>query len=732
MDLLNVLTWWIMVDLLGLIALPLCTVVLKNLWDKGYSASKIMGILLASYLSWILSYALGYTLLAVFLALAILAVISVLLLVRYDILEIVKSNSRFIIQFETVFIVAFLVFLVIRMHVPDINGAEKLMDFAFINSINRDTAPPFYDPWFSGSNMLYYYFGYFIITTLIKMTGTAPSIAFNIAVPLFFALTASAAYGVGYNLTRKVRYSMLIMLFVVVMGNLVGLIQVVNTLLGGAELSTTYYWASSRVIPDTINEFPFFSFLHGDLHAHVISIPFQLMFILLGLNVFASKRNGFKTLGDDISGVIMSLLVLSIALGVFFPVNSWDYPTYLILIVVLLGATHFRGGSFKSLLRMAPTAIFIILLSLVLFSPYYLDSHIFRGGVDVVVGRSLLHEFLAIFMLFLVPLFTLSFISVNWGFASSDRIRIALAAAFIGLVGVSFFFNLQLLWLMILLLFLSVVAVLQILFRDKIDAEDVSKQFALILAVLGGMIALMCELLYIKDGMPPPYERMNTVFKTYMHVWLFWSIAAGYGVYYVFTNKHLLEEKSKIGFTAWTLIMIFLCGACLTYPVVATYTRTDGFAGEATLDGMIYIKTIISEDEYRAMQWLNSNVSGHPVVLEKPGADYTWTSRVAANTGLPTVIGWPGHEVHWRENPGEIGKRTSDVNRIYKTTDVDEALELLKKYNVSYVYVGTLETDAYPEGQLSKFRDQPETFEPVFRRGEVAVYKISYQSENAS
>ena len=193
----------------------------------------------------------------------------------------------------------------------------------FINSMLRTTEFPPLDPWMSGTVIYYYYFGYLIVANLINITGILPSIAFNLATASFFALSFTTALGVGFNLTGKIKYGIITAFFVTIAGNLVGFFQLMDIFRKENAINNMFsfnYWTSSRVIPDTINEFPFFSFLQGDLHAHMISITFQLLVILLLLNIMRSN-----TFGLD------SILIMGLSIGFLYPLNTWDYPVYLIL-----------------------------------------------------------------------------------------------------------------------------------------------------------------------------------------------------------------------------------------------------------------------------------------------------------------------------------------------------------------------------------------------------------------
>jgi uncharacterized membrane protein len=141
-----------------------------------------------------------------------------------------------------------------------------------------------------------------------------------------------------------------------------------------------------------------------------------------------------------------------------------------------------------------------------------------------------------------------------------------------------------------------------------------------------------------------------------------------------------------------------------------------------SLDGMEYIRGL-NEGDYNALKWMQENIDGTPVVLEASdiNSSYTYISRVSTNTGLPTVIGWTGHEFFWGRDPEEITRRIADVNFIYSTDNKKKALELIDKYNVSYVYIGQLERQLYSV-RTDKFEDKT-YFEPVYL-GPVTIYKV--------
>ncbi len=326
--LLSVITWWMAVQVLGLLALPLTTVVFHRLADRGYILSKTMGLLIVAFLVWVLaSYRLLTNSLPTTLGACLLLGLASSYLFwrrREEMLSLWRERKKLILLSEALFAGAFLLFVGLRVLNPDLwhpwNGGEKSMEFAFLNAITKSAYFPPYDPYYAGGYINYYYYGLHLVAILIKLTGIVSPVAFNLAVPFLFALTVVNVFSLGYNLTGRRLAGLLAMSFVALIGNLDGMVQIAEGL-GGAgglgfqsripgveglvrlgpgvlrvllrqgRLPTFDYWRSSRVIPATINEFPYWSFLFADLHPHMIGIPVTIFLLALALNIaLAAKR----------------------------------------------------------------------------------------------------------------------------------------------------------------------------------------------------------------------------------------------------------------------------------------------------------------------------------------------------------------------------------------------------------------------------------------------------------
>jgi YYY domain-containing protein len=747
LNLFDIAIWWLVLEVIGFLALPVSFYLCRNLKDHGYSVSKPLGLLLTTYFSWIISYVTGYSYFSVLFSFAMTGIISLLIYFMYLKKSQILLDKKYIFKFEIIFLMAFIIFAIIRAYSPEIywTGGEKFMDMTYINSILRTTEFPPLDPWMSGTVTYYYYFGYLIVANLIKISGVFPSIAFNLATASFFALSFTTAFGIGFNLTEKIKYGIITAFFVTIAGNLIGFIQLMDILIKENldNLISFNYWTSSRVIPDTINEFPFFSFLQGDVHAHMISITFQLLVIILLLNIMRSSNL-------DLS----SILIVGLAIGFLYPLNTWDYPVYLVLGLIVTVTTMILSnhpGRRKDLLKTTISIAAMAAASYLLYLPYHLSYKVDKSVLLVPSGRSSLIYYIAIFGCFLFMIYTFIFknirnnsgnhtINNNINDNTSNKRNktskitatitanipkcsfvLVLIAALITILEIKLFIfdngeKPKISEFELLLLLLPLLALLALSILKEKNRNNV---FILILLIAGVFISILCEFFYILDALGngnPSFIRLNTVFKFYLQNWILWGVSTGYVFF-------LLRDKINPG-KVWGITAVILILMVSIYPVFATLGKSGGFAGTPNLDGEAYVKKEHPQD-YQAILWFR-NLTGQPVVLQAPGELYQWNTAITTFTGLPTVIGWAGHEINWRfPKRSEIDTRWSDVGRIYTSGDIREVDELLKKYNVSYVYFGEAEAKRFTRQGL--FDEKPGRFRKVFEYGDVVVYDVRNQ-----
>ncbi len=694
MGLIDIAVWWLVLEIIGFASLPIASHISRNLKDNGYSISKPLGLLLLTYISWIISVFAGYSYFSILLSLGIIGACS---LVIYFIKGKPAFDKKYIVYFELLFAGAFVAFAIIRAYSPDIywTGGEKFMDMTFINSLLRTRTFPPVDPWMSGTVIQYYYFGYLIVANLIKISSILPSVAFNLATASFFALAFTTALGIGYSLTGRIKYGIITAFFVAIAGNLVGFLQLLYMLWKGTNILSFDYWASSRVIPNTINEFPFFSFLQGDVHAHMISITFQLLILLLLLDIMRSRVNW------------SSIFVLGLSIGFLYPLNTWDYPVYLFLAIIVMTFQFLKdfSGSKKEVLKSTFAIVAVLVLSYIPYLPYHNSYKLDRTVSIITSERTSLIFYIAIYGLFLYLIYR--FVILKSKKSSLKSVYFLITLILLSILAILLKFELLILLIPILLL-----CILSI-----IKEQDKDQTFVLILIMTGALLSLFCELFYIQDALGsamPSYFRMNTVFKMYVANWVLWGVSAG-AIVFQFRASFSLKKT-------WGLVAVLLILMVSVYPVFATIGKSGGFKGEPNLDGEAYVKAQHPQ-EYMAILWFR-NITGQPVVLQAPGELYSWNTYITTFTGLPTVMGWYWHELDWRyPQRYDMDVRWSDVNTMYTSSNIDEVSSLLRKYNVSYIYFGEAEAKRYGSPRL--FESHPERFEKVFEYGDVMIYKFN-------
>jgi YYY domain-containing protein len=538
----------------------------------------------------------------------------------------------------------------VRFVNPTISYAEKFMDHAFLASVMRNPVVPPLDPWFSGGFLnVYYYLGYWMIGCLGIVAGAPSNIVFNLALPTIFGMTALSLYAVGTLALDRFRWLPLLVLFI---PNLSFFSQIIQ---GGWS---TVLWDSTRTISNTINEYPLFSFLWGDVHAHVISL-FNQVFLIFLLFFAYTRWESLRTRDKYSVGIFTAFSLGSMPL-----INTWDVLLYAPF-VVLTGAlilrrtwnTRDRNSSVYYLTG-------IPVLAILCYLPFYIQLQTHTGGIGIVHSPSDPFEFLLVNGLFII-IFIL--------FLRQDIVRrpylLLIALPFL-LAG---YFTAA-----IIVIPAGYMAV-RIVTRNDVD-------FPSLLAFFGLLILLFCELLYLKDNMGDTYFRMNTVFKTYLPAWILLGTAA-----FVMMGHWLSENRRipPISKSQTTIIVVCVVSVLFLLPFVIPVNQNYG-AG--TLDGLAYLN-VSHPGDAAAVAYLRT-LTGNEIIVEAEGGDYTYYSRISSFTGIPGVIGMPFHEYMWRsDDTGWFSSRLTDVKSIYE--DPEKTIPLMKKYNATLLYVGDAERERY-------------------------------------
>lgn len=445
---LEFISWYGVIVLIGLSVFPIAFRFLSFLPDKGLALVKPLGMILWGYLFWMLGtlHILPNSLGGQTAAWMILVGAS-LWLGRgqwREMLGWLRSHWKTLIFIEALFIILFAGWALVRAANPNVTGAEKPMEMAFISSILRSSSFPPNDPWLSGYAISYYYFGYVMVAMLSRAAGTGIGITFNLASALWFALTGTAVYGIVYNLVNRkwqsearggIRFRPLLgTMFLLFISNLEGFLEFIHargifwqktpdgilqskfwTWLKIAELNQppaepfswlpnrpggVLWWRASRVIQDfklpdnpaavinpvapveIIDEFPFFSYLLADLHPHVLGLPFCLLAIGWVLNIYFG---GYQNIQGKITDWVRTreFWFGALVMGGLGFLNLWDFPIYvgLFSLVYALIQTHRSGWSAQRIWEFLTCGVSFGLAGLLLYLPFYISFDSQAGGI---------------------------------------------------------------------------------------------------------------------------------------------------------------------------------------------------------------------------------------------------------------------------------------------------------------------------------------------------------------
>ena len=794
--------WFVAVQSMGIVAFPAAFVLFRRLPDRGFTLAMPAAMVFFSYILWVLglTHIAPNTQLTIVLILGVATIPSAFLLRRFlaEMQEFVRQSWPMLVAAQLLFIGFFLMWLGIISEVPAINHTEKPMDFGFMNAVLQSRFFPPEDPWLSGNSISYYYFGHFMMAFLTQLTGVASSVGYNLGVALVPGLVAIGAFGLVYNLVRLsggslkagIVFGAAAPALILLAGNLEGAVEFVHlqgwagggfwewlgikgldgTDSGSGAFPDSHLWwfRATRVIDTlsggqsldyTITEFPMFSFILGDLHPHVMSLPFVILGLGLCLNLFLStERLGLRWLKDHlVESAAMALFIGSLAF-----INLWDLPVIaaILIAVALVKAYGDHGGNLNRAARDAAIVVVPVLaLAVVLFLPFYSGFEAQTSGIlplrDVNTRPFLLFLVMGPFILLAVSFL---FRQLPGLIRPSDSdnsaavlIMVVALTPFLVWIGVAFIIT----WiddgtraaigeiggravLVIPGLALVALAGFSAMQRARLKAEPVAA-FPLLLAGLAFYLLAGAELFYVVDQFGGGFRRMNTVFKTYYQAWLLLGIAGAYGLYYLWSVRSSVERSWLSKFAAgpvfaarflragrflWAGTAAVLLVASLYYPVGAVLDRTgvlreNHTLADNTLDGLAFLQRP-APGEYAAIEWLRDEAPWGRLV-EAVGDDYSEFARISSSTGLPTILGWKGHELQWRRSTASFQSREDAVTAIYSSGDPKEVRRLLNAYDVRYVYLGSRERRTYGGENLADFGEFLRT---AFDQDGVIIYEM--------
>ncbi|MBX7137437.1 MAG: hypothetical protein K1X83_05585 [Oligoflexia bacterium] len=729
--LLQALWWLCILEIAGLWIFPFLAAALPKAADRGFGVSKALGLLALTLITWVLSY----FELATLRAHSLFGILAVLLTISHTFVmrrwgswrQLAEEMGPALLVSEVFWLSCFFFFLVVRSFQPEVFWGEKPMDFSFLNFFARLDYPPPQDPWAARNAMHYYYFGSLLFGVMQKCTAVLPGVAYNLAIATVAGWLCSAAFSLFAAFAARLWIAALCAFAAIILSNLEVLYL---TCFGTIKMGFDLFWASTRLFTSpSFTEYPLWSILFADLHAHFMAIPFGIVTLFLASQLFLEPP------GAGSRGAFLLRALLGVSFGSLFVINSWDLIIYgaLLALIFLLRLIQFiseRVPAAKMLDELLFDGFSILALALVSVVPFVLSSgeaiHTHYGWVQSSEFNSV-WQILRHFGLWIVPILLAASLEVRALRSTLRRNRLpALVGAVLVcypfiLTGCSFASGIRNMPWAIETLAALLIAAGMVLYL--VASTRPAIRFGGVLAVMGGFVISTTELVFLND-------RMNTIFKFFIPTWIFLAAAALLTLPGLITalRAHSATLGLKVPRVAGlclisALLLIAGSGSLINLYVMMGFNRVPG--PKPALDGQAFLGADPKKaDEYKGIQWLAQHVPGLPTMFEAQGDGYREFSRIVMHTGIPVVLGWQYHASQRGSSNGDLERRKADVKTFYNTGNVNLALEIARKYAAQVIVVGDVERATYSAEGLRKFEERSDLFPPLFVSGDFKIYTV--------
>jgi uncharacterized membrane protein len=588
-----------------------------------------------------------------------------------------KQRWSLLLTQEILFLVFFLFLSFVRGFNPRIEGLEKFMDVGLMATYLRSPTLPAQDIWLAGETINYYTFGHFMGAIVTQFWGLSVDYAYNLILGLIMGLVASQGFSLVINLVQNIQAKIQFSYKHLIKAGLIGSLLLV--LAGNGH--TAWYWLknksfegywypdATRFIDRTIHEFPAYSFIVSDLHAHVWDLPLVLLLlvnILVWLQHLLTTKTKIKKLTDWFRQPVIAWAgLVGFQLGLMMSTSAWDFMIYGLLLGVIGLIVLFKDRT--KLEALIYSAVAVVLAASVGLAPWLLSFESISEGVRLATEHSPLWQLLVLWL---------------------PHVVMSSLALFVAL-------------------------------QQFIKVKSIKKlppQLVLLIAmiVMAWILLILPELVYMKD-IYPNHPRANTMFKLTFQAFILMSLAAAW----LSISWQQFKAKRFIHLSGKLVMFLFLL-AVMIYPYFgykSFYANLKHYQG---LDGLSWLRKQTPGD-YAAILWLRNNVVGQPVILEAVGESYTTYGRISTFTGLPTVLGWRVHEWLWRGGFDIPGQRTTEVKLIYEQPQSAQAHQLLNQYKVQYIIIGSKEREAYPSIKLLELLELGQL---VFHQDQTYIIKL--------
>ena len=686
-------TWYLLAAVLGVVGMAVTGRLFRGFADKGWMFSKVVSITITGFLTWFLVSIklLKFTTVTCVGITVVFGIVCILLYEKqrkagYDCLPI--DNLDLVYIEEILFFAVFLMWTYLAGFHPAAHGTEKFMDYGFMEAMMRSKTLPATDIWYSQGKINYYYGGQYFAVFLTKLSGTQVELTYN----LMRTFVAAFALVLPFSLVRQMTVDMqgkkvygwkkrlpsitgfIAGLAVSIAGNMhyVVYAQIIPLIqkLKGQEVDSYWFPDATRYIgfnpdvPDkTIHEFPCYSFVLGDLHAHVVNIMFVLLLLGLLYAWMQKVRNttpSVEKLGAKkfwMQQLLMPhILAAAMLLGMFHWTNYWDFVIYYVVTggtVLFMNIICLKGDIKRIIAVTAAQAVEIFAVATVIILPFTLQFTTMVQGVRLAQNHSLPHQLL-----------------ILWGLPTILTLVFVISL----IVGKLKRLNHKSLYRLM----------------KAIRTPDL---FAVIMGLCAIGLVAIPELVYVRDIYENGNARANTMFKLTYQAYIMFGMTMVYVIFrQLFVNrKKILKAVGVIGLA----LLLWTCGY-FGKSVDSWFGQVLDPSQYKGLNATAFLETDYAED-VGAIRWLKENIEGSPVVLEANGDSYSEYERVSAMTGLPTVMGWYVHEWLWRNDVADLNAKADEIETIYTSTNAAEVQMLVEKYDISYIFVGSCEREKYAD-----------------------------------
>jgi len=649
--------------------------------------------------------------------------------------KLIKESIYSIFSIEILlFILIFLLLIFIRLLNPDIINTEKIMEFMILTSVLEGSNFVPKDLWFHNNNISYYSYGYFIFSSIPNILYIKSEIAFNLILPIVISLSFLSVNNLLFTLGSKLynaKYFLLpffCFIFIFFFAPLASIIEFINHAgLGSQNFynfisieginqikeskifwpEDNWWWFSiSRIIgyknsslgisDYTINEFPAFSIILGDIHPHLLAVPFLILSFALIFNLFKEKRFANYDL------FLMNLLILITIL-----INPWYLVPIIWFLFINIFFLYIKSFNkiFNNLLfikLIGPTLI-IVLITIIFINP---SNQLGFPYIRFVKISSKFHHLILYWGFSLIPiniyLFKNFFLDFNKSSYYKVFIFIVVFLMILTLLSNRFFidFSFFINYVLILILFsFTLSTTIILILRNNKD------KYLLILILSNVSIIYGTEFFYIIDLFN---NRMNTIFKFYYVSYIILNIISFYVIYLFLKN---ISSIKKYLFIVFVLIIL---SPSLWWTVASIKSRNSENLGSISINGLNYL----SEYDKDAIIFIKQNIPKNETVLEGVGKSYTKSNIFSSSTGRSTVLGWVNHQLQWRNDSTSIMDLNNEIEDFYINPSVNH--EIINKFKISYIIYSDYEKLRYKKSKNSNFNQ----FNLIFQNKKINIYSI--------